>query len=87
MLDELIVDPSTAMLVASASSRETAPSTLFVTREFLTEWSELVSDVLAERLVTVLVAKSFDLLTSCVDAEFFVALMVVALALFEASEN
>jgi len=75
------------MLVASASARVTAPSTLFVMREFLTEWSDFVSDLLAERLATVLVAKSFDLLTSCVDAESLEALMVVALALLEASEN
>jgi hypothetical protein len=60
---------------------------LFVREEFSTEWLDDASDSFAERLVTVLVAKSFDLFTLCVDADFSEALIAVALESFEASEN
>jgi hypothetical protein len=75
------------MLVASASSSETAPSMLFVMRELFTEWLDDMSDSFAEKLAVVLVEKSFDLLTSCVDADFSDVLNAVALESFEASEN
>jgi hypothetical protein len=75
------------MLVASASAKVTAPSTSFVMEELLMEWLDDMSDSFAERLATVLVAKSFDLLTLCVDADFCEALIAVAFDSFEASAN
>ena len=58
-----MVDPSTAMFFAVAESKLTAPSTLLTTCVLLTAVEELSSDLLAVRLATVLVAKSFDALT------------------------
>jgi carbonic anhydrase len=58
-----MVDPSTAMFFAVAESKLTAPCTSLTTWVVLVADSELSSDLLADRLATVLVAKLFDALT------------------------
>jgi len=58
-----MVDPSTATFFAVAESRVTAPSTFLVTLVFFTELKESTFDLLATRLVTVLVEDVFDAVT------------------------
>lgn len=58
-----MVDPSTAMFFALASSRLTAPWTLCTTERFWTSVLDRVSEVLATRVAAVLVVKAFDALT------------------------
>jgi hypothetical protein len=73
------------MFFAVAESKLTAPSTFLTTWVVLFVDNELSSDLLATRLVTVLVAKSFDALTLCADEEVSEEEMFVALELLEDS--
>ena len=83
----LIVEPSTAMLVAEASSRLTAPSTLSVTLVLLTEVLDFMLELLATRLATVLVAKLFEALTSLDVAKLLEDVTFLVFELLEDSPN
>jgi hypothetical protein len=81
----LTLEPSTAMLVAVASPMLRAPWTLSVSAKLFTAVLELVSDLVAARLATVLVAKAFDEVMSCVEASVSEFVELLLLALFDAS--
>lgn len=81
----LTLELSTAMLVAVALPMLSAPSMSSVLSKLFTAVLELVSDLLATRLATVLVAKLFDEFTSCDDVSLTEFIELLLLALFDAS--
>lgn len=82
-----MVEPSTAMLVAAAPSRVTAPSTFFTTEVLLADVLESVFESLATRLATVLVAKFFDDVTLLDFADVSLDEMFFVFELLEDSPN
>ena len=80
----LTLDPSTAMLLALAEPRLTAPSTFCTSEALLTAVLELVSDLLETRLATVLLAELLAESTSCEYAALFEAIALLLLAEFDA---
>jgi hypothetical protein len=81
----LTLDPSTAMLVAVASPMFRAPWMLSVSAKLFTAVLELVSDLAAARLATVLVAKSFDEFTSWLNVSLVLFIELLLLELLEPS--
>jgi hypothetical protein len=75
------------MFFAVALSKLTAPCTSFTTEVVLSAEYELSSDLLVDRLATVLVAKSFDLVTALDEDESRDEVMSVLFALLEDSAN